>query len=406
MDMPAARGPVPVVPGVLFGAAVLAAAVWWFWDPEPVRARPQDWALQDPRNPAYSTDPDDPFPMPPELVGVNLLAQTARGARPQECRLRPLPPERRRPARQGHRPPRLHRLPRRRRRRRATRSTAHVRPRYPQVWPTSANPVRSYTLLNHESPEFIRFVNPGDLRIAHISCGTAGCHPKEVQQNRKSMMTHGCMLWGAALYNNGSVPSSRPRFGESYSMNGAPQRLQTVPAADRGGDRASRASSPYLDPLPRFEVSQPGNVLRIFERGGTVPPEIGIPEPLEEPGRPAHAPQRSAASAPRTAPTRSSSACNKTRLFDPTLNFLGTNDHPGDYRSSGCTACHVVYANDRSPVHSGPYAEVRQPRAELRTPTRRSRKNERGPPDRAQVHHRRSRPASAWSATSTPARTS
>jgi hypothetical protein len=44
----------------------------------------------------------------------------------------------------------------------------------------------------------------------------------------------------------------------------------------------------------------------------------------------------------------------KTRLSDPTLNFLGTNDHPGDYRSSGCTACHVLYANDRSPVHSSP----------------------------------------------------
>src|SRR5205814_3245513 len=32
------------------------------------------------------------------------------------------------------------------------------------------------------------------------------------------------------------------------------------------------------------------------------------------------------------------------------------NDHPGDYRSSGCTACHVVYANDRSPINSGPYS--------------------------------------------------
>ncbi|PYQ22633.1 MAG: hypothetical protein DMF81_11455, partial [Acidobacteria bacterium] len=36
--------------------------------------------------------------------------------------------------------------------------------------------------------------------------------------------------------------------------------------------------------------------------------------------------------------------------------MLGTNDHPGDYRSSGCTACHVVYANDRSRSDSGPYA--------------------------------------------------
>jgi hypothetical protein len=46
----------------------------------------------------------------------------------------------------------------------------------------------------------------------------------------------------------------------------------------------------------------------------------------------------------------------KTRLFDPSLSFIGTNDKAGDYRQSGCTACHVIYANDRSPVHSGPYA--------------------------------------------------
>ncbi len=47
----------------------------------------------------------------------------------------------------------------------------------------------------------------------------------------------------------------------------------------------------------------------------------------------------------------------KTRLFDPTLNLPGTNDHPGDYRASGCSACHVVYANDRSSVHSAQWAK-------------------------------------------------
>src|SRR5207247_1281183 len=56
---------------------------------------------------------------------------------------------------------------------------AHVQPLFPESWPTAANPVRTYTLLNHESPEFIRFVNPGDLRIAHISCGA--CHQDEVR---------------------------------------------------------------------------------------------------------------------------------------------------------------------------------------------------------------------------------
>lgn len=47
---------------------------------------------------------------------------------------------------------------------------------------------------------------------------------------------------------------------------------------------------------------------------------------------------------------------HKTRLNDPFSWFLGTNDQPGDFRSSGCTGCHVVYANDRDPRHAGPYA--------------------------------------------------
>ena len=229
-----------------------------------------------------------------------------------------------------------------------------MRPRFPDAWGSSGNPVRSYTLLNHESPDFIRFVNPGDLRVAHLSCGTVNCHGEQVLQVRKSMMTHGAMLWGAALYNNGAVPFKAAHYGESYSMHGAPQRMQTVPPPTQF-EREWKGVVPFLDPLPRFEMSQPGNVLRIFERGRHDPQEVGIPNPLEEPGRPAAGlSSRGLGTENRTDPVFVS--LQKTRLFDPTLNFLGTNDHPGDYRSSGCTACHVIYANDRSPVNSGPYA--------------------------------------------------
>ena len=236
--------------------------------------------------------------------------------------------------------------------------TGHVHPRFPSAWPTSGNPVRSYALLNHESPEFVRFVNPGDLRIAHISCG--GCHAQEVLQVKKSMMTHGCMLWGAALYNNGSVPNKAPRYGESYGMTGVPQRVQNVWRPEDtqriAHDLNYKGIVPFLDPLPRFEISQPGNILRIFEPGGRFRPEIGIPERNEEPGRPrARLSVRGLGTDNRTDPVMI--GLQKTRLLDPTLNFLGTNDHAGDYRSSGCSACHVVYANDRSPVHSGPFAK-------------------------------------------------
>ena len=37
---------------------------------------------------------------------------------------------------------------------------AHVLPRFRSDGRTSANPERTYTLLNSESPEFVRFVNP------------------------------------------------------------------------------------------------------------------------------------------------------------------------------------------------------------------------------------------------------
>ncbi len=233
---------------------------------------------------------------------------------------------------------------------------AHVQPRFPEVWNTSTKPVRSYTLLNHESPEFVRFVNPGDLRIAHISCGAAGCHGDQVSQVRKSMMTHGAMLWGAALYNNGALPNKRAMYGESYSSDGVPQRMVTVPPPTEE-EYNHHGVVPFLDPLPRFEIAQPGNVLRIFERGGEFRPEVGIPNRFEDPGRPilSRLSNRGLGTENRTDPTVL--GCLKTRLFDPTLNFTGTNDHPGDYRASGCTACHVVYANDRSVMNAGPYAK-------------------------------------------------
>lgn len=234
-----------------------------------------------------------------------------------------------------------------------TKEAAHVKPKFRNAWYSSANPVRSYALLNHEEPEFIRFVNPGDLRVAHIACGQ--CHSHEVLAVKKSMMTHGCMLWGSALYNNGSVPDKAARFGESYSMHGAPQRMYTVPAPTEAEMR-QQAILPYLDPLMKFEVSQPGNVLRTFERGGRFRAEVGIPERLEEAGRPRERlSDRGLGTQNRTDPVFV--GLQKTRLFDPTLNFMGTNDHPGDYRSSGCSGCHVLYANDRSPVHSGPFAK-------------------------------------------------
>ena len=75
---------------------------------------------------------------------------------------------------------------------------AHVAPRDPQVWAArrGANPERSYAALNRESPEFIRFMNPSDYRVAREACGA--CHLDTIVKAERSMMATGVMLWGGA----------------------------------------------------------------------------------------------------------------------------------------------------------------------------------------------------------------
>jgi len=231
---------------------------------------------------------------------------------------------------------------------------AHPRPRFAENALSSANPVRAYTNWLKEDECYIKFVNPGDLRVADQTCGRSGCHTSEVQRVRTSMMTHGAMLWGAALYNNGAIPLKNPLFGESYARDGTPQRLQTFPPPTAEETR-TKGVLPYLEPIQRWEVSQPGNVLRVFERGGEKKPEVGNPSLEEEPGKPdVKLSDRGFGTLLRTDPAVL--GLQKTRLLDPLLSFPGTNDQPGDFRASGCSACHVIYANDRSSEHSGHYA--------------------------------------------------
>ncbi|HND63101.1 MAG TPA: hypothetical protein PLB90_16600, partial [Opitutaceae bacterium] len=226
---------------------------------------------------------------------------------------------------------------------------AHVAPRNPVFWESSANPSESSVLLNHESPEFIQFVNPGDLRVADRACGA--CHGEIGRSVTHSMMNHGAMLWGAALYNNGAIPHKDYKFGQAYGLDGAPLRLESpIPVTPEM--TLKHGILPAIDPLPRFAISQPSNLLRVFEQGGEKQTELGNPNAFEPPGRPARRlSERGLGTLNRIDPVYLN--LQKTRLHDPLLGFMGTNNHPGDYRSSGCSACHVVYANDRSPTNSG-----------------------------------------------------
>jgi len=236
----------------------------------------------------------------------------------------------------------------------AAKEKAHVQPRQAFFKNRTTIPERAYAEWLKESAEYVKFVNPGDLRVAPETCGTAGCHPSETRAVATNMMTHVGFLWGAALYNNGGFPYKNTRFGESYDRDGVPQALKTIPPPTLEETR-TKGVIPELTPLYRWEISQPGNVLRVFERGGSKKGELGNPTRQELPGKPDDKlSDRGLGTELRTDPVFL--GLQKTRLLDPILSFPGTNDHPGDYRSSGCSACHVIYANDRDLAHSGPYA--------------------------------------------------
>ena len=251
----------------------------------------------------------------------------------------------------------------------AARDQAHVLPRYPKSWhwPSSANPKRGYTLLNREAPEFVRFVNPSDYRVARESC--SACHIEVIEAAERSLMATGAMFFGGAAYNNGIVPFKNYIFGEAYTKGGEPAKIVSGGLGADGTLSAAakaRGALAELYPLPTWQVTPPGDVFRVFERGGrtigTQFPEIGLPSPsgsvqrLEEPGRPDI---RQSNRGPSTGLRVAIPVLNihKTRLNDPFMWFMGTNDQPGDYRQSGCAGCHVIYANDREPRHSLTYAK-------------------------------------------------
>ena len=241
---------------------------------------------------------------------------------------------------------------------------AHINPRFPKVWnyPASNNPPGTYAALNREAKEFIRFINPGDLRVARDACGA--CHLETVQAVERSLMSTSAMLWGGASYNNGILPYKRYILGEAYTADGVGAALKNPVQVN--DDMTRMGILPSLAPLPAWETVPPADIFRVFERGGRVIgsqfPEVGLPnssgalQKLDEPGRPDI---KQSNRGPGTGQRIAVPVINitKTRLNDPHLWFLGTNEQPGDYRSSGCTACHTVYANDRDPKHSGPDAK-------------------------------------------------
>ena len=100
----------------------------------------------------------------------------------------------------------------------------------------------------------------GRRRPAAMSCETSARRADQHDDPRRNAVE-------AALYNNGGFPYKDARFRRELLA-----RRQAAAASRitrrRPGTDAHKGVLPQLEPLGRWEVSQPGNILRVFERGG------------------------------------------------------------------------------------------------------------------------------------------
>ena len=131
----------------------------------------------------------------------------------------------------------------------AAQEKAHVLPTLPNSWhyPSSANPKSSFTLLNREAPEYVRFVNPSDYRAADLACGN--CHADIVLRAKRSIMATGALLWGGASYNNGILPFKNYFLGEVYTNKGEVAKLEAI--GEVTPEMEARGCLLYTSPSPR-----------------------------------------------------------------------------------------------------------------------------------------------------------
>ena len=150
--------------------------------------------------------------------------------------------------------------------------------------------------LDQIDPDYLRFVNPGDFRVLDKTCGT--CHADIAERMKRSTMAH----------TSGEIAVARYRAGAQEHPEGIYGALDvTDPDADPNNLCAQPAYAQFDPPPMVLDSTDPATELSV-------------------------------ANAQDQYMVKSCFRCH--------LSDFGQNKFEGDYRSSGCTACHMPYADD------------------------------------------------------------
>ncbi|MBI4814927.1 MAG: hypothetical protein HY791_01635 [Deltaproteobacteria bacterium] len=188
-------------------------------------------------------------------------------------------------------------------------------------------------------PEWLRFVNPSDLRVVDQTCAKAGCHVGAGEKVRRSTMSTLTGKYDAMLQALGI-----PREAEFNAQIGSDSK---------GKHLATFGAARVRDPDWNASSSPPGSV-----------PGLNLVPTFDRENE-------------RPYPTFTEADIHKETINklcgDCHLGNNGSNDRYGQFRSSGCSACHVPYdysgksssgdpmINKQEPSYPDAYTKIRFP---------------------------------------------
>ena len=187
--------------------------------------------------------------------------------------------------------------------------------------------------VTYSALDYLQFVNPGDLRVAERGRSCGQCHMAHVECVTKSPLATETGIFSGAMYAIGvenAVPANRNRFEHTA----ADLAFRAVADADHVHDDADVGSVKRLFEFPVHSVhgevaddqifENPNYAAHLLPAGQLPDGRVVTDSPL------AHLYHEQVAF-----------TCG-----DCHLGSAGANNRYGDFRSSGCTACHMRYSLD------------------------------------------------------------
>jgi hypothetical protein len=198
----------------------------------------------------------------------------------------------------------------------------------PREYPHPNNPEKTYSTL-----DYLQFINPGDLRIVtqNRGCGYDGCHGDgHAQWMSRAMLATETGFFSNTRFMGGVDPMTGNNFEESLGET-APRPVNN-PDYQQGNREIGEVASLIQQP----EYAQFNGPMRDNQGWNAASLVTDILVDQDRPNR-----MRLGSNLQKLVDEQVMITCGDCHLYS-----AGQNNRYGDFRSSGCTACHMQYSMD------------------------------------------------------------